>query len=52
MHRGYLLCAGRGWLPAQRQAALDATAANVETLGERLRRLHEEQGGLRLDPGS
>jgi hypothetical protein len=38
----------RQWLPAHRQAALDATEANVDALGELLRRLHREQGGLQL----
>ena len=38
----------RRWLPPQRQAALDATEANVDALGKQLRRLHEEQGGLQL----
>ena len=38
----------RRWLPPERQAALDATEANVDALGEQLRRLHREQGGLQL----
>ena len=38
----------RHWLPARRQVALDATEANVDALGEQLRRLHREQGGLQL----
>jgi hypothetical protein len=38
----------RRWLSEKRLAALDATDANVETLGERLRVLHREQGGLQL----
>ncbi|HEU0306985.1 MAG TPA: DUF4105 domain-containing protein, partial [Lysobacter sp.] len=38
----------RRWLPPQRLAALDATQANIDQLGARLRRLHEEQGGLQL----
>ena len=33
---------------AERQVALDATEANVDALGEQLRRLHREQGGLQL----
>jgi hypothetical protein len=32
--------------------ALDATEANLETLGELLRRLHQEQGGIQLEEGS
>jgi hypothetical protein len=43
----------RQWLPPQRQAVLDATQANIAHLGARLRRLHEEQGGLQLmTPGN
>ncbi len=38
----------RRWLPPQRQAALAATEVNVDALGEQLRRLHREQGGLEL----
>ena len=38
----------RRWMPPERLAALDATEANVDALGEQLRRLHEEQGGLQL----
>ena len=38
----------RRWLTPQRQAVLDATEANVDALGEQLRRLHREQGGLPL----
>jgi hypothetical protein len=38
----------RRWLPVQRQQALAATQANVDTLGRRLRDLHRAQGGLRL----
>jgi hypothetical protein len=38
----------RRWLSPQRQVALDATEANVDALGEQLRRLHREQGGLQL----
>jgi len=38
----------RGWMPPERLAALDATEANVDALGEQLRRLHQEQGGLQL----
>lgn len=45
---GWLRSEARRWLPMQRQAALDATEANVDTLGEQLRRLHREQGGLEL----
>lgn len=38
----------RAWLPPARRAVLDDTEANVTTLGARLRRLHEDAGGLRL----
>lgn len=38
----------RQWLSPQRQAALEATEANVDLLSQRLRRLHREQGGLQL----
>jgi hypothetical protein len=43
-----LRSAARQWLPPQRQAALVATEANVDALGEQLRRLHEKQGGVQL----
>jgi hypothetical protein len=36
------------WLSPERRAALVAAGANVDALGERLRRLHEEQGGFSL----
>ncbi|MGH8221590.1 MAG: DUF4105 domain-containing protein [Woeseiaceae bacterium] len=42
----------RLWLFPQRQVALDATEANVETLVRHLRRLHREQGGLQLEEES
>jgi hypothetical protein len=38
----------RRWLSPQRQLALAATEANVDTLGQRLRHLHQEQGGVQL----
>jgi hypothetical protein len=38
----------RRWLSPQRQASLAATEANVERLGDRLHRLHRDQGGLQL----
>jgi hypothetical protein len=38
----------RQWLSADRLDSLNATEANVEALGEQLRRLHREQGGLEL----
>jgi hypothetical protein len=44
----WLRSEAREWLPPERQAALDATEANVDTLGEQLRRLHKQQGGLQL----
>jgi hypothetical protein len=45
---GWLRAEARRWLSEDRRTALDATEANVEALGERLRRLHREQGGLDL----
>jgi hypothetical protein len=42
----------RQWLSPERRATLEATEANVAALGGRLRRLHEEQGGLQLTPPS
>ena len=45
---GLLRDEARRWLPPQRQVALNATEANVDALGEQLRRLHREQGGLQL----
>ncbi len=38
----------RRWLPPQRQQALEATEANLNVLRQRLRHLHQEQGGLQL----
>lgn len=38
----------RHWLPAQRRAVLEATEANVDALGRRLRQLHRDQGGIQL----
>ena len=38
----------RRWLPPQRKVELDATEANVDALGRQIRRLHQEQGGLKL----
>ena len=38
----------RAWLSPERLAALDATDANVKALGEQLRRLHRDQGGVEL----
>jgi hypothetical protein len=45
---GWLLAEARRWLSPRRQEWLDATEANVDALGEQLRRLHREQGGLEL----
>jgi len=44
----WLRSEARGWMPPERQTALAATEANVDALGEQLRRLHREQGGLQL----
>ena len=38
----------RRWLAPRRLAALDATEANIDALGRRLRRLNQEQGGMQL----
>jgi hypothetical protein len=46
---GLLRSQARNWLPAQRQATLAATEANVDALGRRLRTLHEAQGGFRIN---
>ncbi len=45
---GWLRSEARQWLSVQRQSALDGTEANVDALGEQLRRLNREQGGLDL----
>lgn len=44
----WLRSEARGWMAPERRAALAATEANVDALGEQLRRLHREQGGLEL----
>ena len=38
----------RRWLSPGRRAMLEGVEANIAALGERLRRLHREQGGLQL----
>lgn len=38
----------RRWISSERRSALEGTEANITLLGERLRRLHKEQGGLQL----
>ncbi len=38
----------RAWLSPERLASLDATEANVDALGEHLRQLHRDQGGVQL----
>jgi hypothetical protein len=50
--RDWLRSEARQWLSRERQDALDATEANVETLGELLRRLHQEQGGIQFEESS
>jgi len=45
---GWLRSEARTWLSPQRLSALDGTEANVDALGEQLRRLNHEQGGLEL----
>ena len=44
----WLRSEARRWLPPERQSALDATEANLDGLGDRLRRLYREQGGVQL----
>jgi hypothetical protein len=44
----WLRSEARRLLPLERQDALNATEANVDALGEQLRRLHQEQDGLQL----
>jgi len=46
--RDALFAQARGWLPAHRQAALEAVEGNVAVLGSRLRELHRAAGGLEL----
>ena len=38
----------RRWLSPERRSMLEETEANIALLGERLRKLHKEQGGLQL----
>ncbi|HEX7801154.1 MAG TPA: DUF4105 domain-containing protein [Pseudoxanthomonas sp.] len=38
----------RKWMSPERRSALEGVEANIAALGRRLRRLHEEQGGLQL----
>lgn len=38
----------RRWLSSERRSMLEGTEANIALLGERLRWLHKEQGGLQL----
>lgn len=40
--------AARAWLPPENQAALQQVEENIAGLGQRLRALHEAEGGLRL----
>jgi hypothetical protein len=49
---GWLRSEARRWLSEERQVALDGTEANVEELGQLLRRLHRDQGGLELREGT
>ena len=44
----WLRSEARRWMPSERQAALAATETNVDALGEQLRSLHRERGGLEL----
>ncbi|GAA5081629.1 DUF4105 domain-containing protein [Lysobacter panacisoli] len=39
----------RGWMSAQQRDTIDAIASNRDALGERLRALHAQEGGVRLD---
>jgi hypothetical protein len=45
---GLLRSESRRWLPPERQVALEAAEANVDALGEQLRRLNREEGGVQL----
>ena len=45
---GILHAEVRRWLSPNRRSMLEGTEANVALLGERLRKLHKEQGGLQL----
>jgi hypothetical protein len=47
---GWLRTEARRFVAPERQAALDGTEANIDALGEQIRRLHQEQGGLDLRP--
>jgi hypothetical protein len=38
----------RRWLSQEQRTTLESTERNIETLGDRLRQLHREQGGLQL----
>jgi hypothetical protein len=49
---GWLRDEARRWLSEERRMALDATEVNVDALGQRLRHLHKEQGGLELHEGA
>lgn len=46
--RNALLAQARQWLPPRSRAALEDTEANIDALGQRLRRLHKEHGGVQL----
>ena len=46
--RSALLAKARDWLAPGMLQSLDATEANVATLGHRIRTLHEQAGGLQL----
>ncbi|MFC5568757.1 DUF4105 domain-containing protein [Lysobacter yangpyeongensis] len=46
--REALFAQARRWLPPQTQAMLADTEANLRQLGDRLRQLHREQGGVGL----
>jgi hypothetical protein len=46
--RRVLLANARQWLTPERRAMLEGTENNIAALGERLRRLHKEQGGMQL----
>ena len=48
---GWLRSEAHRWLSEERRVVMEGTEANVDALGERLRRLHREQGGLELRDG-
>jgi hypothetical protein len=46
--RAALHANARQWLSQEQRAVLEGTESNITALGERLRRLHKQQGGMQL----